>query len=78
MTFKSFLAAKAPQLISNFTTNMAEAWMHTRCKFDGGKVINCSQSGSWEYCMGVLLQLNMGHYKTKVIVTTTEEAEDIE
>ena len=36
--------------------------MHTWCKFNGGKVINCSQSGSWEYrCMGAGLQLNMGH-----------------
>ena len=58
----SRLVAKAPQLIGNFTTNLAEAWMHTRCKFDGGKVINRSQSGSWEYrCMGVGLRLNMGH-----------------
>ena len=29
----SRLVAKAPQLIGNFTTNLAEAWMHTRCKF---------------------------------------------
>ena len=58
----SRLVAKAPQLIGNFTTNLAEAWMHTRCKFDGGKVINRSQSGSWEYrCMGAGLRLNMGH-----------------
>ena len=58
----SRLVAKAPQLIGNFTTNLAEGWMHTRCKFDGGKVINRSQSGSWEYrCMGAGLRLNMGH-----------------
>ena len=35
--------------------------MHIRAKFDGGKVINRSQSGSWEHrCMGVGLQQNLG------------------
>ena len=57
----STLVVKAPQLIGKFTMNMAEAWMHTRCKFDGGKVINRSRSRSWEYRMGVRLRLNMGH-----------------
>ena len=57
----SRLVAKVPQLIGNFTTNLAEAWMHMRCKFDGGKVINRSQSGSWEHrCMGAGLRLNLG------------------
>lgn len=45
----SRLVAKAEQLIDNVTTNLAESWMHVRCKFDGGKVINRSQSGSWEH-----------------------------
>ena len=58
----SRLASKAPQLIGNFTTNLAESWMNIRCKFDGGKVVNRSQSGSWEFrCMGAGLQLNLGH-----------------
>ena len=35
----SQLVAKAPQLIGNFTTNLAESWMHVLTKFDGGKVI---------------------------------------
>ncbi len=57
----SRLATKAPQLIGNFTTNLAEGWMNIRCKYDGGKVINRSQSGSWEFrCMGAGLQQNMG------------------
>lgn len=57
----SRLVEKAPQLIGNLTTNLAEAWMHIRCKFDGGKVINRSQSGSWQYrCMGAGLQQNLG------------------
>ena len=35
--------------------------MHVRAKFDGGKVVNRSQSGSWEHhCMGAGLQHNMG------------------
>ncbi len=45
----------------NVTTNLAESWMHVRSKFDGGKVINRSQSGSWEHrCMGAGLQHNVG------------------
>ena len=45
----SKLAAKSRQLIGNHTTNLAEAWMHVRCKFDGGKVIKCSQRGSRQH-----------------------------
>jgi hypothetical protein len=33
----SRLVGKAEQLIGNTTTNLAECWMHIRCKFDGGK-----------------------------------------
>ena len=55
------LVSKADQLIDNVTTNLAESWMHIRCKFDGGKVINRSQSGSWEHrCMGAGLHQNLG------------------
>ena len=32
----------------NFTINLAEGYMHIRRKFDGGKQINYSQSGSWQ------------------------------
>ncbi len=45
----SRLVAKSNQLIGNHTTNLAECWMHIRTKFDGGKIINRSQSGSWEH-----------------------------
>ena len=56
----SRLVEKAHQLIGNFTTNMAESWMHIRSKFDGGKVINRYQSGSWQgCCMGAGLQQNL-------------------
>ena len=40
----SRLVAKSKQLIGNHTTNLAQCWMHIRAKFDGGKVINLSQS----------------------------------
>ena len=43
------LIAKANKLLGNHTTNLAECWMHMRTKFDGEKVINRSQSGSWEH-----------------------------
>lgn len=57
----SRLVAKAKQLIGNFTTNMVEGWMEVRSKFDGGKVTNRSQSGSWEHrCYGAGLQQNLG------------------
>ncbi len=55
------LVGKAHQLIGNATTNLAECWMHIRSKFDGGKVINRSQSGSWDHrCMGAGLRQNLG------------------
>ncbi len=57
----SRLVTKAEQLVDNVTTNLAESWMHLRSKFDGGKVVNRSQSGSWEHrCMGAGLQHNAG------------------
>ncbi len=51
----SRLVAKAEQLIDNVTTNLAESWMHVRTKFDGGKVINRSQSGSGSTVAWVLV-----------------------
>ena len=55
----SRLASKASQLIGNFKTNLAENWMNIRAKFDGGKIFNHSQAGSWEFgCMGAGIQLN--------------------
>lgn len=47
--------------IGNFTTNLAESWMHIRSKFDEGKQINRSQSGSWEgRCAGAGLRQVLG------------------
>ena len=55
------LIGKAEQLLGNETTNLCESWMHIRTKFDGGKVINRSQSGSWEHrSMGAGLRQNFG------------------
>ena len=55
----SRLVAKVNQVIDNQTTNLAECWMHIHSKHDGGKVINRSQSGSWEHrYMGAGLQQN--------------------
>ena len=60
-TILTRLVRKAGQLVDNVTTNIAESWMHIRSNFDGGKVVNWSQSGSWEHrCMGAGLQQNMG------------------
>ncbi len=57
----SRLVCKSERLITNCTTNLAENWMHIRCKFDGGKVVNRSQSGSWENrCCGAGIQKNVG------------------
>ncbi len=44
----SRLVTKAEQLVDNVTTNIAESWMHLRSKYDGGKVFNRPQFGSWE------------------------------
>ena len=55
------LANKAEKLIGNFTTNLAESWMGVRSKFDGGKVTNRCQRGSWHFrCFGAALRKNFG------------------
>lgn len=55
------LANKAEKLIGNFTTNLAESWMGVRSKFDGGKVKNRCQRGSWHFrCFGAALRNNFG------------------
>ena len=60
-SFFSKLVSKAGRLIHNTTTNFAENCMQIRCKFDGGKVINRSQSGSFQFrCYGAGLQKNLG------------------
>lgn len=57
----SRLVAKSRHLIQNLTTNLVEGWMNIRCKFDGGKVVNRSQSGLWKHrCAGAGLQQNLG------------------
>lgn len=54
------LVSMAPQLISNSTSNVAEAFMNIRCKFDGGKYYNRIQRGSFQhrtYGAGLRFQL---------------------
>ena len=48
-------------ITGNFTTNLAESYMHVRSKFNGGKQINRSQKGSWQSrCTGAALKMNEG------------------
>ena len=51
------IAEKSVRLINNSTTNLAECWMHIRTKFDGGKVHNLCNRGSWHArCYGGALR----------------------
>ena len=55
------VANKSKRLINNTTTNLAECWMHMRTKFDGGKVYNLCNRGSWHTrCYGGCLRMNVG------------------
>jgi hypothetical protein len=55
------VANKADRLLGNFTSNLAECWMSIRAKFDGGKVINRCNRGSWHArCFGGALRYNLG------------------
>jgi len=48
-------------LTGNFTTNLAESYIHVRSKFDGGKQINRLQRGSRQgRCAGAALRINNG------------------
>ncbi|XP_021338853.1 uncharacterized protein LOC110440231 [Mizuhopecten yessoensis] len=55
------IASKSRRLLGNFTTNLAESWMAIRCKFDGGKIYNRCNRGSWHSrCYGGALRKNFG------------------
>ena len=55
------VAAKSDRLIGNYTTNLAECWMNIRTKFDGGKMYNHCQRGSWHTrCFAGALRFNEG------------------
>ena len=55
------LAEKSERLIGNFTSNLAESWMHIRCKFDGGKVNNkCFRASFYARCYGGALRSSKG------------------
>ena len=53
------IVSLAPQLIENVTSNLAETYMGIRTYFDGRKLFNCIQSGSFEarcYAAGLQFQ----------------------
>ena len=55
------LVSNAVSLISNSTSNLAECFMGIRCKFDGGKVFNRIQRGSFQNrCYGAGLRFQLG------------------
>ncbi|KAJ8299476.1 hypothetical protein KUTeg_023536 [Tegillarca granosa] len=50
-----------PRLLDNYTTNLAESWVSIRAKFDGGKLNNRCNRGSWHSrCYGGSLRINLG------------------
>ena len=62
------MSSKCDRLLGNFTTNLAESWMFIRCKFDGGKVFNRCNRGSWHSrCYGGALRKNFGPAWSPVI-----------
>ncbi|KAJ8298823.1 hypothetical protein KUTeg_022883 [Tegillarca granosa] len=61
------MAKKAPKLLGNYTTNLAESWMSIRASFDGGKLYNCCK-GSWHSrCYGGSLRMNLGAFWSTVV-----------
>jgi hypothetical protein len=55
------LVSNASSLIKNSTSNLAECFMAIRCKFDGGKVFNRVQRGSFHHrCNGAGLRFQLG------------------
>ncbi|VDI11786.1 Hypothetical predicted protein [Mytilus galloprovincialis] len=72
-TLLSRISEKADRLLGNNTTNLAESWMHIRCKFDGGKLYNLCNRGSWHgRCFGGGLRMNFGpEWSPKVWQKTT-------
>lgn len=67
------LVSLAKQLIDNQTSNLAEAYMGIRTHFDGGKVFNRVQSGSFEsrcYAAGLKFQ-HGSEWITQVYQETT-------
>ena len=53
--------SNASSLVKNSTSNLAECFMGIRCKFDGGKVLNRIQRGSFQHrCNGAGLRFQLG------------------
>ena len=70
------VADKSDRLLGNFTTNLAESWMAIRAKFDGGKVINRCNRGSWNTrCYGGALRKNLGSAWSPLTFQTATQTE---
>ena len=60
-TILNRVAEKSDRLLGNYTTNLAESWMHMRNQFDGRKVCNHCLGGSWQTrCFAGELRCNEG------------------
>ena len=59
--FLNRIAEKADRPTGCTTSNLAECWMSIRTKFDGGKMYNRCNRGSWHSrCYGGGLRMNLG------------------
>ncbi|KAL1436901.1 hypothetical protein MTO96_049291 [Rhipicephalus appendiculatus] len=78
MSAANIIADKADRLITDDTSNLAEAIMSLVAKFSGGKQINRCQKGSYEHrCQGAGLHFQLGpewHAKASEGVTCTSTA----
>ncbi|KAL1472261.1 hypothetical protein MTO96_039458 [Rhipicephalus appendiculatus] len=78
MSAANIIADKADRLITDDTSNLAEAIMSLVAKFSGGKQINRCQKGSYEHrCQGAGLQFQLvpeWHVKASKAVTCTSPA----
>ncbi|KAL1425462.1 hypothetical protein MTO96_003539 [Rhipicephalus appendiculatus] len=78
MSATNIIADKADRLITDDTSNLAEAIMSLVAKFSGGKQINRCQKGSYEHrCQGAGHHFQLGpewHVKASKAVTCTSPA----
>ena len=66
------LASKRDRLIGNNTTNAAEAWVHIRSKFDGGKFnYLCKRGSQHARCYGAVARQ---HLRMKWATTVWESS----
>ena len=73
-------AEKSNRLVGNFTSNLAESWMHIRCKFDGGKMTNrCFRGSFLARCFGGSLRAMKGPAWSPMVYSqvTGKRADDV-